>query len=165
MPGEGAGSQYTLAQICVCYDALIAALNRPLSRPYCVHQTLPSSPLPYSLSLLSLSLSPSLRSSSLPWPLTLLPFPPTLHPPRVQLWDFELSTVKPVVTHKAGVRLSCLLFSTNSPVVVCGGDNGVISVFRTHNIEREYDTAEEQLGRLDETIRANVMKRQPGQTA
>ena len=42
---------------------------------------------------------------------------------------------------------------------------GVISVFRTHNIEREYDTTEEQLGRLDETIRANVMKRQPGQAA
>ena len=37
------------------------------------------------------------------------------------------------------------------------------SVFRTYNIEREYDTMEEQLSRLDETIRANVMKQQPGQ--
>ena len=73
--------------------------------------------------------------------------------------------MKPVVTHKAGIRLSCLLFATNSPVVVCGGDNGTISVFRTHNIEREYDTPEEQLGRLDEVIRANVMKRQPGTTS
>ncbi|GAX75644.1 hypothetical protein CEUSTIGMA_g3088.t1 [Chlamydomonas eustigma] len=82
---------------------------------------------------------------------------------RLELWDFELSTVKPVVTHKAGMRLSCLLFSTNSPVVVCGGENGAISVFRTHNIEREYDTLDEQLSRLDETIRANVMKQQPGQ--
>ena len=79
-----------------------------------------------------------------------------------QLWDFELSTVKPVVTHKAGGSLSCLLFSTNSPVVVCGGETGTISVFRTHNIEREYDTLEEQQGRLDEVIRANVMRRQPG---
>ncbi len=75
-----------------------------------------------------------------------------------QIWDFELSTVKPVITHKTGTRLSCLLFSTNSPVVVCGGESGSISVFRTHNIEREYDTIDEQLSRLDETIRANVMK-------
>jgi hypothetical protein len=85
-------------------------------------------------------------------------------PSPMQLWDFELSTVKPVVTHKTGgVRLSCLLFSPSSPVVVCGGDDGVVTVLRTHNIDREYDSVGEQLSRLDETIRANVMKQQPGQ--
>lgn len=77
---------------------------------------------------------------------------------RLEIWDFELSTVKPVLTHKAGVSLSCLLFSTNSPVVVCGSENGTVSVFRTFNIDREYDTKEEQLERLDQVIRDNVMK-------
>lgn len=33
---------------------------------------------------------------------------------------------------------------------------------RLHNINREYDTTEEQLSRLDAVIRANVMKAQPG---
>lgn len=31
-----------------------------------------------------------------------------------------------------------------------------------YNIDREYDTADEQLSRLDACIRANVMKAQPG---
>ncbi|KAG1657267.1 hypothetical protein FOA52_010838, partial [Chlamydomonas sp. UWO 241] len=82
---------------------------------------------------------------------------------RLELWDVELSTVKPVVTFKAGVQLSCLLFAANSPVVVCGGEGGSVQVLRTHNIDREYDTAEEQVYRLDETIRANVMKQKAGE--
>ena len=45
---------------------------------------------------------------------------------RLEIWDFELSTVKPVLTHKSGIPLSCLLFSTNSPVVVCGGEDGKV---------------------------------------
>jgi len=84
---------------------------------------------------------------------------------RLEIWDIDLSTVKPVVTHKAGMRLSCVLFSPNSPVVVCGGENGSVSVFRLFNVSKEYDTIDEQLSRLDETIRANVMKQQPGQLA
>jgi hypothetical protein len=48
----------------------------------------------------------------------------------VQIWDFDLSTVKPVATHKAGVKLTCLLFSPNSPIVVCGAADGRVSLFR-----------------------------------
>lgn len=49
---------------------------------------------------------------------------------RLEVWDFDLSTVKPVVTHKAGAKLSCLLFSPICPVVVCGSATGHVSVFR-----------------------------------
>ena len=59
---------------------------------------------------------------------------------------------------KVGVGMTCLLFSESSPVVVCGGEDGKISVLRTYNIEREYDTIEEQLLRLDETIRGQTME-------
>ena len=76
----------------------------------------------------------------------------------LQIWNFELSTVKPVVTHKANMKLSCLLFSPTSPVVVCGGENGSVSVFRLFNIDQEYDSLDEQLGRLEEVIKQNVMK-------
>ncbi len=70
--------------------------------------------------------------------------------------------MKPVVNHKAGYKLSCMLFSPNSPVVVCGGESGAVSVFRLYNIDKEYDSMEEQLSRLDDTIRANVMKQTAG---
>jgi hypothetical protein len=64
-----------------------------------------------------------------------------------------------VLTHKSGIPLSCLLFSNNSPVVVCGGADGKVTVLRTFNIDREYETNEEQLGRLDQVISDNVMKK------
>jgi len=83
---------------------------------------------------------------------------------RLEMWDFDLSTVKPVVTHKAGVALTCMLFSPNSPVAVCGTTDGRVQVLRLHNVHREYDTPEEQLSRLDDVIRQNVMKAQPGAT-
>eukprot|EP00798_Chlamydomonas_sp_ICE-L_P023736 gene23736-9292_t len=81
---------------------------------------------------------------------------------RLEIWDFDLSTVKPVVTHKAGQKLSCMLFSERSPIVACGGESGAVSVFRLYNIDREYESVEEQVSRLDDTIRANVMKQQAG---
>ncbi len=37
-----------------------------------------------------------------------------------------------------------------------------VSRDRLYNVDREYDTPEEQLSRLDDVIRANVMKTQPG---
>jgi hypothetical protein len=46
------------------------------------------------------------------------------------MWDFDLSTVKPVVTYKAGVGLTCMLFSPNSPVAVCGTLDGKVQVHR-----------------------------------
>lgn len=45
--------------------------------------------------------------------------------------------MKPVVTHKAGVALSCLLFSKHSPVVVCGGEDGVVRCVSVLTTARE----------------------------
>lgn len=36
------------------------------------------------------------------------------------------------------------------------------SLCRLYNVDREYDLPEDQLSRLDEVIRTNVMKAQPG---
>lgn len=49
----------------------------------------------------------------------------------LQMWDIDLSTVKPVVTHKQlGVALTCLCFAANGPVVVAGSADGKVAVFR-----------------------------------
>lgn len=78
---------------------------------------------------------------------------------RLEIWDFALSTVKPVMHAKASeARLSCLLFSPTCPVVVCGGEDGAVKAYRLTNVAREYETREEQEERLELTIRANVMK-------
>ncbi|KAJ9517697.1 hypothetical protein QJQ45_003985 [Haematococcus lacustris] len=108
----------------------------------------------------------SLAAFTAPRAVPVCPSLPLPRPPgaamALQIWDFDLSTVKPVATQKTGQKLSCLLFATNSPVVVCGSETGQVSLFRLYNVDREYDTAEEQLSRLEEVIRANVMKAQPG---
>ncbi len=57
-------------------------------------------------------------------------------------------------------KLSCLLFAPHYPVVVCGGEDGSVRAYRLFNVSHEYDTAPEHLERLDECIRANVMKSQ-----
>ncbi|GIL70976.1 hypothetical protein Vretimale_4066 [Volvox reticuliferus] len=79
---------------------------------------------------------------------------------RLEIWDFSLSTVKPVMHQKTTMKLSCLLFAPSYPVVVCGGEDGAVKAYRIFNVSHEYDTLQEQLERLDECIRANVMKSQ-----
>ncbi|GMH39829.1 hypothetical protein BSKO_07733 [Bryopsis sp. KO-2023] len=80
---------------------------------------------------------------------------------RLEIWDISLSTMKPVAHHvKAGAKLSCLLFSEKSPIVVCGSDNGVVGVYRMFNIERREDSFTQHAERLDEVMRMNVMKAQ-----
>mmetsp|Transcript_1059 Transcript_1059/g.1511 ORF Transcript_1059/g.1511 Transcript_1059/m.1511 type:complete len:210 (-) Transcript_1059:202-831(-) len=81
---------------------------------------------------------------------------------RLEIWDFSLSTVKPVMHVRSRSELSCLLFSPTCPVVVCAGKDGKVRCYRIHNVEREYDTLQEQQDRLEEVIKANVMKSQPG---
>lgn len=66
---------------------------------------------------------------------------------------------------KCPVKQSCLLFSPSSPVVVCGGEDGRVRVYRLVNVDREYDSREEQVERLDETLRANAMKAAPAHPA
>ncbi|KAG2453598.1 hypothetical protein HYH02_001816 [Chlamydomonas schloesseri] len=82
---------------------------------------------------------------------------------RLEIWDFALSTVKPVMHQKTPAKLSCMLFAPNYPVVVCGGEDGTVKAYRLFNVSHEYDTLEEQLGRLDSVIKANVMKKETGQ--
>ncbi|GFR43755.1 hypothetical protein Agub_g4867 [Astrephomene gubernaculifera] len=79
---------------------------------------------------------------------------------RLEIWDFSLSTVKPVMHQKTPMKLSCLLFAPSYPVVVCGGEDGAVKAYRLFNVSHEYDTPQEQLERLDDCIRANVMKSQ-----
>ena len=84
---------------------------------------------------------------------------PALARSHLQLWDFSVSTMRPLVTHTMpGSKQSCLLFSRNSPVVVCGGDTGAISVLRLFNVDRSHDPLEKQLQRLDDALKANVIK-------
>lgn len=64
---------------------------------------------------------------------------------------------------KTPAKLSCMLFAPNYPVVVCGGEDGTVKAYRLYNVSHEYDTLEEQLGRLDAVIKANVMKKETGQ--
>lgn len=79
----------------------------------------------------------------------------------MQIWDISLSTMKPIAHHlQPGAKLSCLLFSDKSPIVVCGSDKGVIGVYRLFNIERREDSSTQQADRLDEVMRMNVMKAQ-----
>lgn len=77
----------------------------------------------------------------------------------MQIWDISLSTMKPIAHHmQPGAKQSCLLFSDKSPIVVCGGDKGVIGVYRLFNIERREDSSTQQAQRLEEVMRMNVMK-------
>ncbi|KAG2499039.1 hypothetical protein HYH03_003224 [Edaphochlamys debaryana] len=79
---------------------------------------------------------------------------------RLEIWDFSLSTVKPVMHQRSPMKLSCMLFAPSFPVVVCGGEDGTVKAYRLFNVSHEYDTPQEHLERLDDTIRANVMKSQ-----
>jgi dynein intermediate chain 4, axonemal len=82
------------------------------------------------------------------------------------VWDFAESTLKPVAMHHhEGSKLSCVLFSPTSPVVMCGGDDGAVSVHRIHYTGGQVPGRSEQLRLMDEALRANVMKTEPNQMA
>lgn len=66
---------------------------------------------------------------------------------------------------KCPAKQACVVFSPNSPVVVCGGEDGGVRVYRLFNVDREYDMLDEQLERLEDTLRANAMKAAPGTRA
>lgn len=79
---------------------------------------------------------------------------------KLELWDFSTSCIRPVSEHCApnGVKLNCTLFSNNSPVVVCGGDDGSIAVLRVFGAGDEQVILQEQLDKLEASLKANVMK-------
>lgn len=49
----------------------------------------------------------------------------------MQIWDLTVSAMKPVLKHfTEGVKLSCLIFSEESPVICSAGNSGSINVLR-----------------------------------
>jgi len=50
---------------------------------------------------------------------------------RLEVWDLSLSTLKPIMSATVpGAKLSCLLFSETSPIIVAGGNDGTVGVYR-----------------------------------
>lgn len=51
-----------------------------------------------------------------------------------QLWDLNLSVMKPVVAHTLAPDdeslLSCMMFSEETPLILLGGSTGVVYVIR-----------------------------------
>eukprot|EP00898_Chlorokybus_atmophyticus_P006622 jgi/Chlat1/6961/Chrsp52S06647 len=76
---------------------------------------------------------------------------------RVEIWDVEVSVLRPVLstTVSGGGALSCLLFGTDSPIVVAGGQSGAVSVFRMVGIAQPEQTPEQQAARLESVMSAN----------
>ena len=78
---------------------------------------------------------------------------------RVEIWDISKSTLKPVLMYKVNEgRLSRILFSPTSPVVVVGGSTGAVHVFRLEGVERgEVDAAAGRLA-LERSLFANTVE-------
>eukprot|EP00879_Flechtneria_rotunda_P011374 GHRR01011880.1.p1 GENE.GHRR01011880.1~~GHRR01011880.1.p1 ORF type:complete len:526 (+),score=206.29 GHRR01011880.1:689-2266(+) len=79
---------------------------------------------------------------------------------RLELWDFAVSTLRPVVQHaNTKCALTALMFAKDAPVVIAANDAGALLVFRLINIAADkYEHPEMQQTRLEEALRANVMK-------
>ena len=79
---------------------------------------------------------------------------------KLELWDFSSSCIRPVAEHQSSVaaKLGCVSFATNSPVLVCGGDDGAIAVLRVYNGGDNPIDVPEQVSRMDAALEANVMK-------
>ena len=94
---------------------------------------------------------------------------------RLELWDFSASTLRPVVQHvMTKARMTTVTFARQVPAVVAGSDAGGVMVFRLGGVAGEGVGAEVGAGqqgremavaRLDEVLRANVMKTQPAAAA
>ena len=65
----------------------------------------------------------------------------------------SMSTLKPIMsTTVLGEKLSCLMFSETSPIIVAGGHGGIVGVFRLVGIERPVGDGNEPRRRLDEAM-------------
>ena len=66
---------------------------------------------------------------------------------KLEVWDLTTSTLKPVVSHAVeGASFTSLLFSEESPVLVCGDATGGVRVFRLVGMQgNEVDGAEPAL--------------------
>ncbi|DBA79036.1 TPA: hypothetical protein ACH3X1_008899 [Trebouxia sp. C0004] len=78
---------------------------------------------------------------------------------KIEIWDLAASTLKPIAQHTCEGRMfSCMLFSEESPVVVAGGSNGGVQVLRLLDVDLADDLEAVQTRRLDDAMRANIVK-------
>lgn len=78
---------------------------------------------------------------------------------KIEIWDLAASTLKPIAQHACdGRTFSCMLFSEESPVVVAGGSNGGVQVLRLLDVDLHDDLEVVQTKRLDDAMRANIVK-------
>ncbi|EOD25634.1 hypothetical protein EMIHUDRAFT_115368 [Emiliania huxleyi CCMP1516] len=78
---------------------------------------------------------------------------------RLDIWDLAQSTISPIHTDQLdGTRLSCVSFAPSSPVLVAGGDNGVVGVYAlTGYLAEPSDcTAAQQLAALEKVTGADA---------
>lgn len=75
---------------------------------------------------------------------------------RLDLWDLSESLLDPVATASAECALSSVAFAAIDPVVVAGGQDGAVRVFRVHghaaSAEARGRSAGEQAERLLATV-------------
>ena len=72
---------------------------------------------------------------------------------RLQIWDMSVSTLKPVLTQNLqGQKLSCLLFSKASPVVVCGSNTGEVGVYRLVGVGSQDHLSMEDVAKQKEKL-------------
>jgi len=82
----------------------------------------------------------------------------------LQLWDLAVSTLKPVAVHSTGlgVSLNSVAFSSEHPILICGGANGEIAVLKLCDMEHvdevEGRDKDSEAERLDTVVMKNVMK-------
>ncbi len=80
---------------------------------------------------------------------------------RLEIWDVAVSTLKPVARHvSARARMTAVSFApAGAPVVVAGGADGGLLVFRHFNVFGERGEGREaQVARLEEALRANAVR-------
>lgn len=79
----------------------------------------------------------------------------------MELWDLNLSVMKPVVAHTLAPDdeslLSCMMFSEETPLILLGGSTGVVYVIRFDGLLREA-TDEAELKKLKDTLTASVTR-------
>jgi len=72
---------------------------------------------------------------------------------RVELWDLKRKPLDPIIVHyprdlQGTTRRTCVRFSSNSPVLIAGDDNGSVDVMRMYNCDVEMFSEAEQQERL-----------------
>lgn len=88
---------------------------------------------------------------------------------RLEIWNLEKSPLDPVIQHQLGAekQLSSVLFAPDAPVVLCGGKDGSIEVFRIDGVDVATMTKEKtdkQADRLYNEIKKTNKQTDQGKT-